>query len=231
VSRRGVLDDAVTALCVRLPPPGAAVFEAERTSLQDDVRAFIAMVRQDGRRFMALERRFGRDAGEPVEIALPDGSTIQLEGAIDRIDELDDGRLLIIDYKTGSHAAFARDTGALDGGRRLQHVLYAAAASRLLGRDVAAVEYQFPTRRSENHRVRYDAAALQDGLGVVTDLLDFVRNGWFLPSNDSADCRFCDYAGVCRVSTDAWSRVTSPLAEWSREADGAAADLLRRLRG
>jgi RecB family exonuclease len=227
----GILDDAVTALCVRLPPPGAAVCEAERTSLQDDVRAFIAMVRQDGRRFMALERRFGRDAGEPVDIALPDGSTIQLEGAIDRIDELDDGRLLIIDYKTGSHAAFARDTGALDGGRRLQHVLYAAAARRLLGRDVAGVEYQFPTRRSENHRVRYDAAALQDGLGVVTDLLDFVRNGWFLPSNDSNDCRFCDYASVCRVSTDAWGRVTSPLAEWSREADGAAADLLRRLRG
>jgi RecB family exonuclease len=227
----GILDDTVTALRVRLPPPGAAVFEAERTSLQDDVRAFVAMVRQDGRRFMALERRFGHDADEPVDIALPDGSTIQLEGAIDRIDELDDGRLLIIDYKTGSHAAFSRDTGALDGGRRLQHVLYAAAASRLLGRDVAAVEYQFPTRRSENHRVRYDAAALQDGLGVVTDLLDLVRNGWFLPSNDSADCRFCDYASVCRVSTDAWGRVTSPLAEWSREADGAAADLLRRLRG
>jgi hypothetical protein len=226
-----ILDDGVTALHARLPSPGAAVFEAERRALRDDVRAFVAMVRQDGRRFIALERRFGGESGEPLGIALPDGSTIQLEGRIDRIDELADGGLLVVDYKTGSHAAFGRDTGALDGGRRLQHVLYAAAAGRLLGRRVAAVEYQFPTRSSENHRVRYDAAALKDGPGVVTDLLDLVRNGWFVPSNDSADCRTCDYASVCRVSTDAWGRVTSPLAEWSREADGAAADLLRRLRG
>jgi ATP-dependent helicase/nuclease subunit B len=224
------LDAEIAALRERLPPPGAAVFEAEQSSLRDDARAFVAMVRQDGRRFIELERRFGRDGSEPVEIALPDGSTIRLEGAIDRIDALEDGRLLVIDYKTGSSAAFGRDTGALDGGRRLQHVLYTAAAERLLGREVAGAEYQFPTRRSENHRVRYDAASLRDGLGVVAELLDLVRNGWFLPSGDSADCGSCDYIAACRVRIDAWGGVTSPLAEWSREADGAAADLLRRLR-
>jgi ATP-dependent helicase/nuclease subunit B len=224
------LEDEIAARRERLPPPGAAVFEAERSSLREDARAFIAMVRQDGRRFIELERRFGRDGSDPVEIALPDGSTIRLEGAIDRIDALEDGRLLVIDYKTGSNAAFGRDTGALDGGRRLQHVLYTAAAERLLGRDVAAAEYQFPTRRSENHRVRYDAASLRDGLGLVAELLDLVRNGWFLPSSDAADCGSCDYTAACRVRIDAWGGVTSPLAEWSREADGAAADLLRRLR-
>jgi hypothetical protein len=229
----GVLDDEVAALRELLPPPGAAVFERERRQLREDVLAFIAMTRDDAPRVIALERVFGRGGanGEPpVELALPDGSTLPLTGAIDRIDELDDARLVVVDYKTGSSFRYGAGTGVFDGGRRLQHVLYAAAAERLLGRPVARAEYHFPTRRSENHRARYDARALRDGLAIVTDLLELVRRGWFAPTNEPADCRFCDYTAACRVRIDPYGKVTSPLAEWSREADGEAFDLLRRVR-
>jgi RecB family exonuclease len=224
------LDDLVDATRHRLPPPGDAVFDVELAALHEDARAFVAMVREDGRRFIALERSFGRDDVEPVPIVLPDGGVIHLGGAIDRVDELDDGRLLIVDYKTGSSASFARDRGVLDGGRRLQHVLYAAAAERLFGRDVAGAEYHFPTRRSENHRVRFEAPLLRDGLGTVAELLDLARDGWFIPTNEPADCRYCDYAAVCRASTDDWGGVTSPLAEWLRDAEHESADALRRVR-
>jgi len=69
-----------------------------------------------------------------------------------------------------------------------------------------------------------------DGLAVVTDLLDLVANGWFLPTNQSDDCKFCDYAAACRVVVDPYGKVTSPMSDWSREGSGAALDLMRRLR-
>jgi ATP-dependent helicase/nuclease subunit B len=225
-----ILDSEIETMRARLPPPGGAVFDAERAALREDALAFIAMVREDGQRFIALERKFGRDSVEPVPITLPDGSTLYLGGAIDRIDRTEDGRLVVIDYKTGSSLRYGGRSGTYDGGRRLQHVLYAEAAKRLFDAEVASAEYHFPSRRSENHRARYAQADLRDGLGLVTDLLELVAHGWFIPTNQADDCRFCDYAPACRVTVDAYGKVDSPLADWSREATGESADLLRRIR-
>jgi hypothetical protein len=225
-----ILDDEIERMRVRLPPPGGAVFAAERAALREDARAFVAMVREDGPRFIALERKFGRDSFEPVPVTLPDGSTLYLGGAIDRVDRLADGRLVVIDYKTGSSLRYGGRSGTYDGGRRLQHVLYAEAAGRLFDAEVASAEYHFPSRRSENHRARYTPADLRDGLGLVTDLLELVAHGWFVPTNQSDDCRFCDFAAACRVDVDAYGKVVSPLADWSREATGESAELLRRIR-
>jgi ATP-dependent helicase/nuclease subunit B len=224
------LDSFSSEWVAKMPPPGEAVYELERSLLREDARAFVAMVREDAPRVIALERRFGEDGEPAVEIELPDGGTILLRGAIDRIDEIEDGALAVIDYKTGSAASFGAQRGPFNGGRRLQHVLYAAAAARLFGRSVARAEYHFPTRRSENQRHRYDTASLDDGRAVIVDLLELVRTGAFLPTNDPNDCRFCDYGDVCRRSVDAYGRVDSPLAEWSRESDFDAAALLQRIR-
>jgi hypothetical protein len=224
-----LLDHHVAEYRELLPPPGDAVFALEREQLRDDARAFVAMVREDGRRFIDMERVFGPGHDE-VRIGLPDGATLGLRGAIDRVDQLADGRLVVIDYKTGSRFRFGGGSGVFEGGRRLQHVLYSAAAERLFGREVARAEYQFPSRRSENHRARYDRRQMADGLAVVTELLDLVRNGWFLPTNTADDCTFCDYAAACRVRVDPYGKVDSPLADWSRESQGPATDVLRRVR-
>ena len=225
-----ILDVEIDAMRTRVPPPGGAVFTAECDALREDARAFIAMVREDGARFIALERKFGRESIDAVPITLPDGSVLYLGGAIDRVDRTDDGRLVVIDYKTGSSIRYGGRSGTYDGGRRLQHVLYAEAAKRLFDADVVRAEYHFPSRRSENHRARYAVEDLRDGLGLVTDLLEMVTRGWFVPTNQADDCRFCDYAAVCRVQLDPYGKVDSPLAEWSREAAGEPADLLRRIR-
>ena len=225
-----ILDEEIDVMRAQLPPPGGAVFTAERDMLREDARAFVAMVREDGARFIALERKFGRDAIDPVQITLPDGSSLYLGGAIDRVDMTEDGRLVVIDYKTGSTLRYGGKSGIYDGGRRLQHVLYAEAAQRLFDAEVVSAEYHFPSRRSENHRARYARADLRGGLGLVTDLLELVANGWFIPTNQSDDCRFCDFAAACRVSIDPYGKVDSPLADWSREAAGESADLLRRIR-
>jgi hypothetical protein len=225
-----LLEEEIAQQRARVPPPGDAVFELEREQLREDARAFVAMVREDGRPLVALEQRFGPPAGEPLRLELPDGSSIRLRGAIDRVDELEDGRLIVVDYKTGSMLRYGGSSRVFDGGRRLQHVLYAAAAERIFGRPVARAEYHFPTRRSVNHRARYTSAELSDGLAVIIDLLELVEHGWFVPTNAADDCRHCDYAAVCRAHVGPFGRVTSPLADWSRETTSGVVHNLRRVR-
>ena len=226
-----VLEEELARQRAELPPPGEAIYALEADALCDDTRAFVAMVREDGERWLLpLERKFGgRDGTPPLEVPLP-GGPIRLWGAIDRIDRLEDGRLVVIDYKTGSSLRYGGRSGPYDGGRRLQHVLYAAAARRLEGAEVARAEYQFPTRRAENHRARYDAAALQGGLRVVDELLTLVARGHFHPTMDRDDCRFCDYQAACRVSVDEHGDVNSPRADWARESPAPELDVLRGLR-
>ena len=226
-----VLDAELARQRQEQPPPGEAIGALEVEALREDVGAFVAMVREDGERWLLpLERKFGgRDGTPPLEIGLP-GGAIRLWGAIDRIDRLEDGRLVVIDYKTGSSLRYGGRNGPYDGGRRLQHVLYAAAVRRLEGVEVARAEYQFPTRRAENHRARYEAAALRAGLPVVEQLLSLVERGVFHPTMDREDCRFCDYQAICRARVDEYGDVQSPRAEWARQAPSPELELLRSLR-
>jgi RecB family exonuclease len=225
-----ILQRHAAAWRARVQPPGVAVHDAEMAALRQDVLAFAAMVREDEPKSLALEHVFGLGGMPPVEVPLPDGSVLLLSGAIDRVDEQDDGTLVIIDYKTGSTQPFQGKKDPFAGGRRLQHALYAAAAERIFGRPVARAEFHFPTRRSENHRARFDARSMAGGLAVVADLLEMVRNGWFVPTNEAEDCKWCDYAAVCRAAAGPYGRVESPLAQWARNVDDEAMSVLRRLR-
>jgi CRISPR/Cas system-associated exonuclease Cas4 (RecB family) len=225
-----ILDEEAAARRELLPPPGDGIFRMECEQLRDDARAFIAMVREDGDRYIALEQKFGRDGADPVAVTLPDGAALNVSGAIDRVDRLENGRLVVIDYKTGSRARFGARNGPYDGGRRLQHVLYAAVARLLFDAEVERAEYHFPTRASENYRAVFERTDLSEGLAVISGLLDMVAAGSFIPTNDADDCAYCDFASVCRVKPGSWGRCQSPLAEWSRNADTDLLDLLRSLR-
>jgi ATP-dependent helicase/nuclease subunit B len=212
-----------------LPPPGEAIYEAEAESLRDDVRAFIALVREDGPRWIDVERKFGRDGTEPVLVQIG-AASVKVNGAIDRVDRLEDGSLAIIDYKTGSRIRYGGKSGDYDGGRRLQHVIYAAVAERLYDGLVSRAEFQFPSRKSENHRAIYRQPAIRNGLRIINDLLGLVEAGHFYPTNESDDCRFCDYASICRVRVDDYGKVMAPLADWAREGSDPALQTLRELR-
>jgi hypothetical protein len=211
-----VLDDELAVWRDRLPPAGDAVYAVEADRLRDDVRAFVRIVRRDRPDWLALERTFGRD-GEPAVPVRLAGGTIRMAGAIDRIDRTDEGGLVIIDYKTGGTYGYQRSTGIYHGGRRLQHVLYAAIATQLYGASVVRAEYHFPTVKGGADRATYTADELSKGLGVVDSLLDIAASGHFHATEDSNDCRFCDYAAVCRVRLEG-SRVVSPAAKWVNEA-------------
>ena len=239
-------DDAFQALAVEMvdregaearrqvPSPSLAVHQWEMDALRDDARSFVEMIRSDPPSWVGLEESFGMDDGG-MEIDAG-GEPVRVRGFIDRIDgHKDDGgtRLRVVDYKTGGDYGYRKDSGIYDGGRRLQHMIYAAAAAALLDAPVDRMEYHFPTRRGENQVRSYDILALRHGGALVATLLKGVKAGWF-PATDDAkrDCRFCDYQELCGVAVDRWGTATCRFAEWTARNKGSVDELevLRRTR-
>lgn len=209
-----------------VPAPGRRVVRRETEELRADTRAFCQLLAEGPAPWVALELQFGLGGQDPVDLALP-GGEIEIRGAVDRVDRRPGG-LRVVDYKTGGTSRFAPDTGAFHGGRRLQHVVYAAAVERLMGEPVAEVEYHFPTGRGMNEIRRYGREDLEGGLELVDTLLDVAAAGRFLPTDDEADCRFCDFRDACRVRVSDWA-VDSPPASWAAE-HGPTTEEFRDLR-
>ncbi len=119
----------------------AAFWANERADLDATLQRWLDFEneRWQGGRIVASELAFGEP---PVPLALPDGRTIGFRGQIDRVDELDDGRLVVTDHKTGKANgldALCADDPTL-GATHFQLPVYAAAARQALHRPDAAVE-------------------------------------------------------------------------------------------
>lgn len=198
-----------------VPSPGEGVRRRETAGLEEDVRSFVRMVREQGAPWVALELRFGLGEDDPLVLEVP-GGEVRIRGAVDRVDE-DLHGLHVIDYKTGGAYAFQADSGVFNEGRRLQHAIYSEAVERLLGGEVTAGEYHFPTRRGENEIHSFGRERLRPLPDLLGAMLDGVEAGAFVPTDDEGDCKFCDFAEVCRVRDAGYGKVVSPLAGWSEE--------------
>ncbi len=182
---------------VEIPCPSQAVQQWETEAMCADVRVFVEMIRDEPPDWRELEWPFGGKDGMEIELG---GRSVLIRGAVDRVDDCGAG-LRLVDYKTGKATKmWDRRSGLYDGGRRLQHVVYAAAANACLGRLVERMEYQFPTRRGKNEVRAYGAADLAQGGELIAAMLEGVEAGWFPATEDPRrDCRFCDYQDVCGV--------------------------------
>ena len=197
-----------------LPVPGEGTLRRELAALGNDVLSFVRMVREQGAPWVRLEFSFGLD-DEPVPLAVT-GGTIGLRGVVDRIDDAGIAGIRVVDYKTGVARDFGK-TGPFDGGRRLQHALYAHVVEARLDAHVVSGEYHFPTLRGEHEVHRFGRATLGGVMEVVGRMLDGVASGHFVPTDDENDCRVCAFAEICRVRQDRFGRVHSPLAAWTKE--------------
>jgi CRISPR/Cas system-associated exonuclease Cas4 (RecB family) len=223
-----VLDGEVSRAAARVPPPSRAVLQAEIDGLRRDVGCWAELVRIDPPGWIHLEYRFEPGADD-------DGPAVPLRGIIDRVDEPAPGRLRLVDYKTGRPDAY-RPARPLAGGRRVQHVVYATAARRLLGAEVDAAEFHFPTRAGRNERIRLPVPAPGEAEALLGRMAALAADGPYLPTDDAADCRFCGFAAVCRASVDEHGGTTSPPAAWMKRAgihlpEGAPVAWLRGLDG
>jgi ATP-dependent helicase/nuclease subunit B len=218
----------------RVPVPSEAVYEREVRELRRDLDVFLGMLAQEDVTWSATEWRFGRPGSdrEEIELQVGDGS-VRLRGAVDRIDELPGGELAIVDYKTGSAYRYGESSGTWDGGRRLQHALYAAAVEQGLQKNVARAVYHFPTLKGRGDRAPYAREQLRRWPEILERLFDMVAAGHFLPPFDKdPPCKICDYQALCRVSVDRFGNVTSPPVDWARENNALKPEYeaLQRLR-
>ena len=196
-----------------VPSPSQVVRDIEIGALRDDVRSFVEMVRSSPPPWTELEMPFGMD-DDGIEIEGAGGTAVLVRGRVDRVDD-HGAHLRVIDYKTGHDFGHDHKSGVYRGGRRLQHALYCAAVTAVQGRPVDRMEYHFPTRRGENRVRAYSAADLRYGGALVATLIEGAAAGWFPATDDSGDCRFCDYQEVCGVEPVAWGKPSCRFAEWT----------------
>lgn len=148
--------------------------------------------RRSGWTHIGVEAEFGAATGEPpVELDLPDGSTVRFRGKVDRVDRHSDGQVLVIDYKTGKSDKYktltAEDPTA--GGTRFQLPVYGLFARRFRQDSTAEVraEYRFITASGKYESVGYPVgddvvAALREDAGLIMSAL---RTGVFPPRPES----------------------------------------------
>jgi hypothetical protein len=217
-----IVSAAVTRWRDDVPPPAETVFDAERAEIHRAAAAFLQMERErnaagDRGRWLSFELRFGRGAGKGPFV-LSDGRVLLTNGRVDRVDEMSDGSLRVIDYKTGKATIYAKNpkAGPFNGGRQLQPALYVAAVAALTGKPVSSFEYRFPTERGGNEIVAYTNEELAGVRDIVSPLLGHVQAGTFIPTTDAGDCGYCDYQEICRASRGAFT-TDSPRAEWAKD--------------
>lgn len=208
-----------------IPPPTDVAFRTQRDAFLADLDVFVKGEAKSAAtstpRF--FEVPFGRSRGaagkdlasaEPLEI--PAGtSTFLLEGKIDRIDSEGAGAWAVWDYKTGSERHF-KESLPLNGGRQIQHALYARAAGILLARSGFRVDslrsgYYFPTRKGGGRRVLPEVTDAEVD-ATLTDLFDLLAAGAFPHSLEERDCEYCDYRMACGDPLDAARRTKAKCA-------------------
>jgi hypothetical protein len=178
--------------------------ELLRFLVEDDAQRAVASARP-----VSVEMPFGLDDAEPVHITLPSGRTLDFHGRADRIDECADGRVRVIDYKTGRKETGLGDGDPVAAGTRLQLPLYAEAAAQRFGAERSEAYYWFVSTRGDFDLVGYELdddrrARFHD---VLETIVDGVEAGSF-PMNPGEEdtyfatfeqCRRCDFDRICPV--------------------------------
>ncbi len=193
---------------------GRAVYwQRDKQVFLDDLREFsqFDFVQRGLRKTspIASELQFGLPTSDQdaIAIALPNGRTMELRGAIDRVDEHTDGSLLVIDYKTGSARNYKNlHEDPLANGTSLQLLLYGLAARQLLDRPNAPTfgSYWFVTRKGgfEPHGYPITTELEAQGLSTVASIIECIESGLF-PAHPAppqfrpwVDCHFCEPDGL-----------------------------------
>jgi len=141
---------------------------------------------------------------EPQALTVSDGKDqFRLHGVIDRVDRSSDGRLLIIDYKTGGPYGFTNK--AVAEGEKLQLPLYALAArdGLKLGDPVEGFYWHVQhCKRSpftlSGFQRKEKTSAIAVALDKAWETVRQVRAGRFVPCSPSNGCPpYCPAAAFC----------------------------------
>jgi putative RecB family exonuclease len=166
---------------------GLRLDEAETIAFLVDARVLVD-------RYLELEdpdgvRAIGLELNLSTEI---DGITVR--GIIDRLDELDDGSLAVVDYKTGRAPRTEQSKSRLSGVQ-----MYALMCEAELGRRPSVVRLLYLRDRIVISAAPTDQAmrgTRQRALGVWSAIERACKEDDFRP-NPSSLCRFCAFQAYC----------------------------------
>jgi len=148
----------------------------------------------------AFEQHFRKE----TELRVADGEdSFLLHGVIDRVDRAPDGRLRVIDYKSGGPYDF--DDSAVVEGKKLQLPLYALAARDALHLGEPDDGFYWHVQHARpspftlrGFLTRQGQSAIDLAVAKAWEAVRGVRAGEFLPSPPSTGCPgYCPAVGVC----------------------------------
>ena len=130
----------------------------------------------------------------------PEGPrAVRLRGVADRIDLLEDGRLRVIDYKSGRAPGRAQSLQLPIYGRCAEQELEGRHGASWRLDEAAYVAFGEPGGWVPLDRRQDMATALADGQERFIEAVDDIERGQFPPRPaDPYRCVFCDYPTVCR---------------------------------
>ncbi|MBI4816978.1 MAG: exodeoxyribonuclease V subunit gamma [Deltaproteobacteria bacterium] len=200
-----VLEEVAAESRDDLDPAIPAVFDQAIESMGQDLRGWLRRVaeREPDWAPIHLELAFGVDefgrdhdpksTRDAVEIL--DGAKVR--GAIDLVELSVGGAVRVTDHKTGR--APSPRPRKIGGGKHLQPVLYALAAEKLLGTQVATGRLHYNTERGKFESIVIDVdEAARKSLSTLIERVNASIDRGFLPAAPDKDaCTYCDYAIVC----------------------------------
>lgn len=141
---------------------------------------------------------------------------VPVTGKVDRVDKLADGRLLILDYKTGKQLK----TGRIDVDAQL--TMYQIACEKGLGAEVGElVFYHLPTLK-EHSTTRRDSALVEELKSKIVVTAESITKEKFEPKPMDSVCKWCDYKPICPVFKDQYAGVPAAAAKPAGEPELAA---------
>ncbi len=197
-------DEALDGLVAGSPPRFLFLWERERRRFKDLVVKWLDREERNGSQATPahFEVAFGpsvkptpgeRSMEEPLVIELGDGRELRVSGKIDRIDERENGTLVLRDYKTGR--APRDDGGIFRGGRQLQIPFYILAAEGLFPE--ARVVEAFLDYVDGGRQVALDPSVVKGETfrKLLRGLSEAIAGGVFV--QDPSACNICDFNIVC----------------------------------
>ncbi|MGE8203922.1 PD-(D/E)XK nuclease family protein [Heyndrickxia sp. NPDC080065] len=203
-----ITKDRINSWKEKILPPSNTVFEQEVNEILQSSRVFLKSEEEyaENSNPIYFEYSFGIGEKPPAIISLSGGDSFYLSGKIDRVDKNNDSVYSIVDYKTGRAGKYSLKK-YFNGGRQLQHYLYAKALEsnlQLTEGQVKTSSYLFPTIRGTGERRErlQDFVTRENGRDILERLLDVLKFGHFtMTDSTQTDCTYCDYKHVCKRST------------------------------
>jgi ATP-dependent helicase/nuclease subunit B len=156
-----------------------------------------------------VELPFGTQGAPPVVIKLPDGRAVHFRGRADRVDVTEDGRRVVIDYKTGNGDEYRQleQGDPTRSGATLQLGLYSEAVAQLLGTEHTMAYYRMVSDKGGfgQHGYSWDDDRRSRFVEVVGGIVDGIEagvfpavpGGWDSWRGTNENCAHCEFDRVC----------------------------------